>query len=133
MRKREWGVIQTRLASEERERREMLDTMEQHRRDFDAALRAGLTGRDVRLVADYVTAQRSRVRAADQQIAGTRRRLEAKLVEVLMATRERKAMDIVRQRFIARRDYEERHEEDKTLTEMALNRYVRKQGEESNP
>ena len=131
MRKREWGVIQTELAHEQQAKRELLETAEQHRRHFEQDAQQGVSGHQIELISQYLNAVRGRAKAADRRIAATEKRLAEKLQQVLAATRDRKAMDILRQRFIERRDYEERREEEKNVTEIALNRFTRGEGEQS--
>ncbi len=131
MRKREWGVIQTELAHEQQAKRELLETAEQHRRRFEQDAQQGVSGHQIILISQYLNAVRGRAKAADRRIAATEKRLAEKLQQVLAATRDRKAMDILRQRFIERRDYEERREEEKNVTEIALHRFARGKGEKS--
>jgi len=122
---RELGVIQAELNQALLKKERTTQSFADEHRQLAEDMQKGLPAQDAQLRRQHLDALTEQGMMNDLEIIDAKSRLEVKRQEVLEATRSRKVMDRLREKFQAQQTYEENREEDKELGETALNRFLR--------
>ncbi len=128
--KRELGDLQAELMRVRQNRREIDESILAEHRRVDLSLHQGMRAEDMQQAMFYINALHEKQGFAQLEEVDVRQRLAEKRREYLVISRDRQVIDRLREKFLARRDYEENREQEKAVMEMALNRFLRAQRRE---
>ncbi|HPQ69732.1 MAG TPA: flagellar FliJ family protein [bacterium] len=128
--KRELGELQAELTRLRQDRRDIDENILAEHRRVDLNLRDGMRAEDLQQAMYYINALHEKQGFAQLEEVDVRERLAEKRREYLAVSRDRQVIDRLRDKFLARRDYEENREQEKAVMEIALNRFLRAQRQE---
>jgi len=127
--KRELGQILMELTQARHRRRRLEEKSAAERAELDERMMTGIMVNDLLTREAHLQALREMGALAELEIADVLKRLEQVKTRLFEATKERKIMDKLRDRFRRQQAYLLQKEEEKNLAAVALDRYVRRRNE----